>query len=467
MAAEEDDGRPAALLLPTLVRAAEEDDDDTDKLGDESATMRPRPPVGDRTCRFLGVLFANRRIIRSFSFAINLFLHLLRRLPWTIPSPSAPIHRVSLLSPSPQPHLSYSIDLRPDLGADSYTKASEPGADSSSFFVLRDDLLHPLANGNKARKLDALLPLLLRLPATDLVTCGGCQSSHAAAVAVYCAKRGIRSHLLLRGERPEVPTGYNLISEMFGSSTVYVARSAYIRRNEMLLEHAHGVAGAGGEVMWIDDIVGEDLGEMNSERGIGEDGSRRVVIVNEGAASSVALLGVIRLVDYLAQANIFGKEQKIRIVLDAGTGTTAVGLALGVVLLGLPWKVTAVMLADTVERYKEREKHLISEFKRIHQIEIPQQTSSGDDDGIVQWVERIHPRRFGKVLDGEIEACRHIARQTGILLDPMYTLAAWERAVSLARDAEDDAKAVMLHTGGTLNMFGLAQRYRSHFSSDD
>nr|CAD1834896.1 unnamed protein product [Ananas comosus var. bracteatus] len=388
------------------------------------------------------------------------------------PLPSAPIHRVSLLSPSPQPLLSYSIDLLPDLGADSYAKASEPGADSSSssFFVLRDDLLHPLANGNKARKLDALLPLLLRrrtLPATDLVTCGGCQSSHAAAVAVYCAERGIRSHLLLRGERPEVPTGYNLISEMFGSSTVYVARSAYARRDEMLLEHAHRVAGAGGEVMWIDDIVGEDLGEMNSERGIGEDGSRRVVIVNEGAASSVALLGVIRLVDYLAQANVFGKEQKIRIVLDAGTGTTAVGLALGVVLLGLPWKVTAVMLADTSERYKEREKHLISEFKRIHQIEIPQQASSGDDDGIVQWVERIHPRRFGKILDGEIETCRHIARQTGILLDPMYTLAAWEHAVSLARDAEDDAKVVMLHTGGTLNMFGLAQRYRSHFSSDD
>lgn len=110
-------------------------------------------------------------------------------------------------------------------------------------------------------------------------------------LAVCCAGRGIRSHLLLRGERPEVPTGYNLISEMFGSSTVYVARSAYARRDEMLLEHAHRVAGAGGEVMWIDDIVGEDLGEMNSERGIGEDGSRRVVIVNEGAASSVALLG--------------------------------------------------------------------------------------------------------------------------------------------------------------------------------
>lgn len=58
----------------------------------------------------------------------------------------------------------------------------------------------------------------------------------------------------------------------------------------------------------------------------------------------------------------------------------------------LPWKVTAVMLADTVERYKEREKRLISEFKRIHQIEIP-------DDGIVQWVERIHPRRYILLLD--------------------------------------------------------------------
>lgn len=76
--------------------------------------------------------------------------------------------------------------------------------------------------------------------------------------------------------------------------------------------------------------------------------------------------------------------------------------------------------------------------------------------------------RFGNVLKGEVEICQQIARQTGILVDPVYTLAAWEHATFLCQQvarAGRDSKVVMLHTGGTLGMFGLAQRYRSYFQS--
>jgi len=38
-----------------------------------------------------------------------------------------------------------------------------------SFYVVRDDLLHPLVNGNKARKLDGLLPLIEEHTVTDVV----------------------------------------------------------------------------------------------------------------------------------------------------------------------------------------------------------------------------------------------------------------------------------------------------------
>ena len=72
--------------------------------------------------------------------------------------------------------------------------------------------------------------------------------------------------------------------------------------------------------------------------------------------------------------------------------------------------------------------------------------------------------RFGNILEGEVEACQHIAQQTGILVDPVYTLAAWEMAALLSdREAKGRSEVVMLHTGGTLGMFGLAQRYKSYF----
>lgn len=76
--------------------------------------------------------------------------------------------------------------------------------------------------------------------------------------------------------------------------------------------------------------------------------------------------------------------------------------------------------------------------------------------------------RFGNVLKGEVEACKRIAHQTGILVDPVYTLAAWEGASLLSQsEAKGGANVVMLHTGGTLGMFGLAQRYKSYFALEE
>lgn len=62
-----------------------------------------------------------------------------------------------------------------------------------------------------------------------------------------------------------------------------------------------------------------------------------------------------------------------------------------------------------------------------------------------------------------METCQQIAKQTGILVDPVYTLAAWETAMLLCSNDAEEPEVVLLHTGGTLGMFGLAQRYKKYF----
>ncbi|EYU30600.1 hypothetical protein MIMGU_mgv1a007463mg [Erythranthe guttata] len=344
-----------------------------------------------------------------------------------------------------------------------------------SFYVVRDDLLHPLVNGNKARKLDALLPLLEDNAVTDVVTCGGCQSAHTAAVAVSCAERGLKSHLVLRGEEPDIPTGYNLVSKLYGN-VVYVPRSIYAKREEMLATHAESVIGCDGSIIWLNDLMeaslknhaqGQYRNFLKSDPLESPEKSRKVVIVNEGAGDAVALLGMIRLIKHLSESHLFGKNEALKIVVDAGTGTTAVGLALGVSSLGLPWEVNAVMLADKIDGYKKKEQNLISEFLNSTASAFGKAPIREKNDGIVQWVERRVPRKFGNILKGEVEECRRIAQQTGILVDPIYTLAAWNLAADLSENGEERTKVVMLHTGGTLGMFGLAQRYRSYFRNPE
>ncbi|GMI99759.1 hypothetical protein like AT3G26115 [Hibiscus trionum] len=391
---------------------------------------------------------------------------------WTLLSPDTKIHQITVSSTQGRKggglfsNVSFSNNNQPRLG----NKMFEDNQ-GLSFYIVRDDLLHPFVNGNKARKLDGLLPLIEDHGVTDVVTCGGCQSAHAAAVAVSCAERGLKSHLLLRGEQPQIPTGYNLISTIYGNVT-YVPRSFYAHREEMLRTHANMVADNTGSVVYCNDIIDASLAshtydsskfvQMDAPRGT-ENNSNKVAIVNEGAGDAVALLGLFRLVDYLSQDHLLGKKKAFNFVVDSGTGTTAVGLGLGAMYLGLPWKITAIMLADTVDSYRQQERRLIAEFKRQFCLLLDSEKLNGANDGIVNWVDRCHPRKFGNILEGEVDACQQVAQQTGILLDPVYTLAAWETVTRITCAHEADANVVMLHTGGTLGMFGLAQRYKSHF----
>lgn len=121
------------------------------------------------------------------------------------------------------------------------------------------------------------------------------------------------------------------------------------------------------------------------------------------------------------------------------------------------------MLADTFDGYKTLEERLIAEFLKCYAFPLGAQVLNKVNGGIVRWLERRHPRKFGNVLKGEVEACQQIAQQTGVLVDPIYTLAAWELATQLSLEEAGGAQVVMVHTGGTLGMFGLAQRYKSYF----
>jgi D-cysteine desulfhydrase len=95
---------------------------------------------------------------------------LLSSTEWMLPSPATQVHTVSVL-PSHLP------SLRHEFAFSNLATSLSNGAGGKGngevryprFHVVRDDLLHPLANGNKARKLDALLPLLHRGSATDIV----------------------------------------------------------------------------------------------------------------------------------------------------------------------------------------------------------------------------------------------------------------------------------------------------------
>jgi hypothetical protein len=81
--------------------------------------------------------------------------------------------------------------------------------------------------------------------------------------AVACAETGMSAHLLLRGERPLVLTGYTLMCHMYGHVT-YIPRSEYANRDAMFAKHVDRVSRLGGA---------------------------KTGVIKEGAGDAVALLG--------------------------------------------------------------------------------------------------------------------------------------------------------------------------------
>ena len=297
---------------------------------------------------------------------------------------------------------------------------------SGTLLCLRDDLLHhpgTLAlSGNKARKLDALLPQLLASGVRDVVTCGGLHSAHAAAVATGCAASGMRAHLLLRGEAPAVLTGHALTASLHAASLRFVTRDEYAQRETMLRSAAL---------------------QLNA------------TVIPEGGAGVAALLGLLRAVHAWSRS-VLPADQVTTLVVDSGTGCTAYGLALGCALLSLPWRVLAVPVGGSRADAEARNARLGADWNAAHPL-----LSVPPADLPLEWTPA--GRRFGECSRADVEACARLSQESGIAVDPIWTLRAYEAARERA-EATGEATA-WVHTGGAAGALdGAAQRWPGHFS---
>ncbi len=93
-------------------------------------------------------------------------------------------------------------------------------------YIKRDDYTGIEVSGNKIRKLEYALKEAVDLGADMLITCGGIQSNHCRATAAMGAKLGIKVHLILAGDSPELQGNF-LLDELFGASYQFITPEAY------------------------------------------------------------------------------------------------------------------------------------------------------------------------------------------------------------------------------------------------
>jgi D-cysteine desulfhydrase len=291
-------------------------------------------------------------------------------------------------------------------------------------WLKRDDLTGAALSGNKIRKLEFLLAEARARGADTLVTCGGEQSNHCRATAVVAAQLGLRSVLLLRTENPEAPPPVEaniLLDRLVGAEIRWVSRDEYRRRAELFAALADELRAAG----------------------------RRPYLIPEGGSNSLGAWGYVRCVEELAAAL---PEGPATLVYAAGSGGTGAGLVLGVKLLGLPWRVVGVNVCDDREYFVRVIGEIVEDA--VARFGLPVSFSRDEIDIRDGYVGLGYARSRPE----ELATLRDVARDEGVVLDPVYTGKAFHGLCGeLGRDrASLGTRLVFVHTGGIFGLFPKA-----------
>lgn len=301
-------------------------------------------------------------------------------------------------------------------------------------FIKREDLVGIALGGNKVRKLEYALAEALAQRATVLITSGAVQSNHVR-LTIACANRlGLRTVVVLRGEKPSLPTG------------------------NLLLDHILGVA----EVHWVDPkgyATREELVRATEARAqeLAEELRRRgevpYVIPNgcKPLHSALAYAGcVLELLEQMRAQNLAPDA----IVTACGTAGTQTGLILGSLLFAQGQiRVVGISVSARAEVLRERLRRNLEEALRFLGLDLPvPETAIEVHDGYVGPGYALPTPEMKRAVE-------LLARTEGILLDPVYTGKAMAGLLDLVRQGafRGAENVVFLHTGGVPALFADTQ----------
>ena len=288
-------------------------------------------------------------------------------------------------------------------------------------YIKRDDLCGTALGGNKVRKLEFLLAQAQADGCDTVFTTGGAQSNHAALTAACAARLGMKAVLLLKRRGVTERKGNLVLDELFGAQVELIDTDSY-------------------------DEIDAEMRRRAAEL---EQAGHKCCLIPVGGSVPLGCVGYVNGVrEFTVQAMAAGVRIG-HIVSAAGSGGTTAGLLLGARLFLPGAKVTGVAVCD-------------DPFERI----VPELVSGAAE--LLQCGETGRPGDFEMVENigagyavpnpEDTPYIQSLAREEGILLDPVYTGKAYAAMCRLLERGEDfsgEDAVVFVHTGGAAALFAM------------
>jgi D-cysteine desulfhydrase/L-cysteate sulfo-lyase len=285
-------------------------------------------------------------------------------------------------------------------------------------FIKRDDLTGVAFGGNKLRNLEFRLARTMAEQPDTVIVGLDLQSNSARQTIGACNKLGLRTILVLEGERPDVVQGNLLVDYLLGAEVVFApTREA---QRTALDEHARRVREAGGRPHILNDNPMFDV------------------------ASALAYLETtLELLEQMAEES----AQPTALYMSS-SGKGQAGLVLGKRLTNAGHVVHGITATDEFH-VPSRTAAIANETLAVLGLD----TRIGEDE--IQNDPGFVGSGYGIPTEACVEAVKLFARCEGVILDPIYTGKAAAGMISHIREGRygKDDVLVFVHTGGTPAIF--------------
>ncbi len=305
-------------------------------------------------------------------------------------------------------------------------------------YIWRDDLTGFIESGNKIRKLEFLLADARKQGATRLITAGGAQSNHTRTTACLARRLGLEITIIVR-ERPQgrkpgrAATGNLFLNELFGADLTFISYADYQRAGSLYQPFL------------------EQAAEASRRRG------ERPYVIPEGGSVPLGCWGYIRAVEEMLHTwkqCCPGSSAPDALFLALGSGGTHAGLQIGFQLHDLPvTRLWAVNVCDSEAYFQKRVGNLIAETVSGFQLDA--------SDRKLQILDGHFGEGYGIASHDDLRFYMRLARQEGILLDPVYTGKAFRGMLAELQKTPDrfGGKILFLHSGGLFANDAYQEQY--------
>ena len=294
-------------------------------------------------------------------------------------------------------------------------------------WIKREDL-GPLAfSGNKLRNLEFLLGLAIAEGDDTVITSGRRWSNHCRLTAAAGARLGLRVEIVVNGPSSAHSANLALIEQL--GARVHQAETDARAEREALVERVAGAERAAGHRVRVIPVGG-----------------------SEAAGAWGHALAALEVADQAADLEFTADA----IVLPTATGGTQAGLIVGSVIAAAraidgaasarPSRVVGVAVAHPAAELRPSVERLVRELATLARIAAPLDRIEIDDGQL--------GAGYGIPSPASIEAAGMLARNEGILVDPVYTAKGLAGLIALVRSGQLDGKrAIFWHGGGLPALF--------------